>query len=128
MLLAGRSVEQIAAGIALYRWAFSPGVDAVILSNPWSIAVANTHGTEWDRWLLTLAGVMRMGYRRPHADAVAIQHLMPTEDVCRDVREYGLNDAQLAVKYGLPLVAVEGRLASLGLGLPARRHLRLVVG
>ena len=128
MPLAGRSIDDISAGIVVDRWPFGDEVDAVILSNPWRVGIAQRHGTEWDRWVLALAGIMRLGYRRPHADAIAIQHLMPADDVAADVRDLGLTDSQLAVKYRLPVVAVEGRLASLGLGMPARRHLRLVVG
>lgn len=128
MVLAGRNIDEIIAGIVVDRWPFGDEVDAVILSNPWRVGVNAHHGAEWVRWVLVLAGVMRLGYRRPHADALAIQHLMPADQVARDVHETGLTDGQLAVKYGLPVVAVEGRLASLGLGVPARRHLRLVVG
>lgn len=128
MILAGRSIDDISDGIEIDRWTFSDEIDAVILSNPWRVGVNRDHGTEWDRWLLALAGVMRLGYRRPSADALTIQHLMPAEAVIDDVRIRGLNDAQLALKYRLPMVAVEGRLASLGLGMPARRHLRLIAG
>lgn len=121
-------IDRIGAGIPVDRWPFPDELDAVILSNPWRVAIAERHGHAWDRWVVALAGMMRAGYRRPHADAVAIQALMPADDIIDDVRRHGMNDQQLARKYRLPIVAVEGRLAALGLGVPARRHLRLVVG
>lgn len=125
-MLASRAVDEISAGITIDRWGFSDHVDAVILSNPWTVAVARKHGTEWDRWLLTLAGVMRLGYRRPHADAIAMQHLLPAAEAAADANA-GLCDAELAAKYRLPIVVVETRLAALGLATPPKRHLRLVV-